>query len=395
MHSDDFFVGKFLETGILREEEVNFLLYFGSMKARNFSSDNGVQFYAELRKRADAHFQDKRISKTGNGAMKFKIGLYLSLVVIAYASLLFSSSIWMFALNYLLFGISLLLVFFNIAHDAAHGIAVKSKRLNQFLFVVTFQFLGQNPFLWGKNHTDSHHRFPNVEESDVDVLNVAGMRVTESVPLKWYHRYQFIYVPFYYMFYSINWLFFRNILALFNYTARTVSTKMTVSETLWLIFFKICFFSYMLIVPMLVLPFGWLPILLVFLGIQVVVSLVVLSVLIISHMSDLVEHPVPDDANTLNMSWAKMQLTTCLDFGVNSRFFRWTLGGFNTHTIHHLFPDICHIHYKELIPIVRELSEKYEIPYVEVSYLEAVRAHFRFLRKMGTESRKIPIPSAG
>lgn len=361
------------------------------MKPRQFSKDQGVEFYAELRSKADAYFKDNGIGRTGNGRMKLKIALYLSLVAITYTALLMSPTIGYFALNYLFFGISLLLVFFNIAHDAAHGVAVQNKRMNQFLFVLTFQFLGQNPFMWGKNHTDSHHMFPNVEESDVDVLNVAGMRVTDSVKLQWYHRYQFIYVPFYYMFYSINWLFFRNILSLFNYTARTISTKMTPSETMWLVFFKICFFGYMLIVPILVLPFGWLAILWVFLGVQLVVSLVVLSVLIISHMSDYVVHPVPDDTNTLNTSWAKMQLTTCIDYGVENRFFRWTLGGFNTHAVHHLFPDVCHVHHKALIPMVRELSKKYEIPYIEVSYGEAVRSHFRFLRKMGTASPAIPI----
>lgn len=361
------------------------------MKPRQFSHDQGIEFYAELRSRADAYFKENGIVRTGNRRMKFKIVLYLGLVVASYAMLLMSPSVSYFALNYFFFGISLLLVFFNIAHDAAHGVAVKNKRFNQFLFVLTFQFLGQNPFLWGKNHTDSHHMFPNVEESDVDVLNVAGMRVTESVPLKRYHRYQYLYVPLYYMFYSINWLFFRNILSLFNYTARTISTKMSVSETLWLLFFKVCFFGYMLIIPMLILPFGWFPVLMVFLGVQMIISLVVLSVLIISHLSDYVEHPVPDEANTLEMSWAKMQLTTCIDYGVGNRFFRWTLGGFNTHAIHHLFPDVCHVHHKALIPIVRELSKKYDIPYIELSYWEAVRSHFRFLKKMGSPYPNIPV----
>ncbi|MFK7786241.1 MAG: fatty acid desaturase [Crocinitomicaceae bacterium] len=361
------------------------------MKARKFSSDNGIEFYAELRSRADDYFQEKGISRTGNNRMKFKIVFYLMLVVGSYALVLLSPTIPYFALFYLLFGISVMLVFFNIAHDAAHGVAVKNKKVNKLLFLVTFQFLGQNPFLWGKNHTESHHMYPNVEESDVDVLNVFGMRVTESAELKWFHRYQFIYVPLYYMFYSINWLFFRNLLSLFNYTARTISTKISPKETAWLLFFKVCFFFYMLIIPILVLPFNWGSIFLIFLGCQAVISLVVLSVLIISHLSDYVVHPTPDEGNCLNQSWAKMQLTTCIDYGVDSRFFRWTLGGFNTHAVHHLFPDVCHVHHRALIPIVREVAQKYDIPYIELSYTEAVRSHFRFLKKMGTPTPDIPI----
>ncbi len=361
------------------------------MKSRTFSTDNGVAFYAELRSRADDYFLKNNISRTGNRLMKFKIAFCLFFVVASYALLLTSPTISYFALFYLLFGISLLLIFFNVAHDAAHGVAVKSKRVNKVLFLISFQFLGQNPFLWGRNHTESHHVYPNVEESDVDVLNVFGMRVTESVELKWFHRYQFMYMPLYYMFYSINWLFFRNILSLFNYTARTISIKISPKEMAWLIFFKVSFFFYMLILPIIILPFNWVSILFVFLGCQIVVSLVVLSVLIISHMSDYVDHPIPDSNNKLNVSWAKMQLTTCVDYGVNSRFFRWTLGGFNTHAVHHLFPDVCHVHHRALVPIVRELAEKYEIPYIEISYAEAVRSHFRFLKKMGTPTPNIPI----
>lgn len=361
------------------------------MKSRIFSSDNGIEFYAELRSRADEYFQNNGISRTGNRLMKFKISVCLLLVVATYSLLLMSPSIGFFALFYLFFGISVLLIFFNIAHDAAHGVAVKNKRVNKVLFLISFQFLGQNPFLWGRNHTESHHMYPNVEESDVDVLNVFGMRVTESAELKWFHRYQFIYVPLYYMFYSINWLFFRNILSLFNYTARTISTKISPKETAWLLFFKASFFFYMLILPILILPFNWSSILLVFLGCQLIVSLAVLSVLIISHLSDYVEHPIPDETNNLNLSWAKMQLTTCIDYGVDSRFFRWTLGGFNTHAVHHLFPDVCHVHHRALIPIVRELAEKHDIPYIEISYAEAVRSHFRFLKKMGTPTPNIPI----
>lgn len=361
------------------------------MKSRIYSTDNGVDFYAELRARADQYFRDNNISRTGDSFMKLKIVSLFSLLILSYTFMLASQTMLFFSLSYLLFGVSVLLLFFNIAHDAAHGVAVRNKKLNKLLFLTSFQLLGQNPFLWGKNHTESHHMYPNVEESDVDVLNVAGMRVTESVELRWYHRYQFIYVPFYYMFYSINWLFFRNILSLFNYTSRTISTKISFKETAWLLFFKVCFFFYMLILPILVLPFDWASVLMVFLACQLIVSLVVLSVLIISHLSDYVDHPVPDESNHLNISWAKMQLTTCIDYGVNSKFFRWTLGGFNTHAVHHLFPDVCHVHHHALIPIVRELAEKHDIPYIEISYFEAIRSHFRFLKKMGTSTPNIPI----
>src|SRR5690606_570353 len=99
----------------------------------------------------------------------------------------------------------------------------------------------------------------------------------------------------------------------------------------------------------------------------------------VSHLSDYVSHPEPDADGRLTMSWPKLQMQTSVDYDPGSVFFNWTLGGFNAHALHHLLPNISHVHYLNILPIFRELCQKHGITYMEMPYREAVAAHFRFL----------------
>ena len=108
-----------------------------------------------------------------------------------------------------------------------------------------------------------------------------------------------------------------------------------------------------------------------------------MGVLGVSHVSDFVYHPKPDESGRLRMSWPKLQMLTSIDYNSGSLFCNWTLGGFNAHALHHLLPDVCHIHYLDILPIFREVARKHDIPYMEMSYVEALASHFRQLRKMG------------
>ena len=133
------------------------------------------------------------------------------------------------------------------------------------------------------------------------------------------------------------------------------------------------------------MSFGWQAVLLAFLLNHFMVSLLFVGVLGVSHLSDYVEHPVPNQDNRLNMSWPKLQMRTSVDYNADSTFFNWTLGGFNAHALHHLLPNICHVHYLEILPIFRELAKKHGLNYMEMSYRKSLASHFRFLKVMGTQ----------
>lgn len=362
------------------------------MNKLKFSKDEGSAFYKELIEQIDLYFAEEEIHKTGNLVMLFKIFMYFSLDILFYWFMITSTSLTSFYSSYLLMGLSILLTAFNISHDAAHGVAVKSKFWNKFLFSLSFNLQGNNAYIWGKNHNESHHLYTNIEGSDIDVLNNPLFRMTESQPLKWFHRYQFIYAPFLYLLYSINWFFFRETLMLFNYSSRTIKIEIPPNEILKLILYKLLYIGYMILVPVYFLSLGWSNILLAFLLNHFMISLLFVGVLGVSHVSDYVAHPSPDKDNLLAMSWPKLQMCTSVDYNAGSVFFNWTLGGFNAHALHHLLPNICHVHYLAILPIFRELAIKHQITYMEMPYKESLKSHFRFLKAMGRQQTIQPIP---
>ncbi|MBK9716032.1 MAG: acyl-CoA desaturase [Saprospiraceae bacterium] len=361
------------------------------MNRLKFSKDEGSAFYKELNERIDHYFSVKGISKTGNNKMIFKIILYFSLNLLLYGFMISSKTTIGFYAFYLLMGISVLLTAFNVSHDAAHGVAVKSKFWNKVLFSISFNLQGNNAYVWGKNHNESHHLYTNIEGSDIDVLNNPLFRMTESQELKWFHRYQFIYAPFLYLLYSLNWFFIRETLMLFNYTSRTIKIEIPPREVVKLIIYKVAYIGYMIVLPILLLPFEWTTILLAFLINHFIVSLIFVGVLGVSHVSDYVEHPIPDQNKKLNLSWPKLQMCTSVDYNADSKFFNWTLGGFNAHALHHLLPNICHVHYLDILPIFRELAQKYKLNYMEMPYMKSLASHFRFLKIMGKQKNYKPL----
>lgn len=362
------------------------------MQKLKFTKDEGSEFYKELNEKIDQYFSATGVDKRGNKTMLFKIVLYFSLDILFYALMITSTTAWAFYTFYLLMGLSVLLTAFNISHDAAHGVAVKSRFWNKILFSISFNLQGNNAYVWGKNHIESHHLYTNVEGSDIDVLNNPLFRMTESQELKWFHRYQFIYAPFLYLLYSINWFFFRETLMLFNYSSRTIKIEIPKIEVFKLILYKLLYIGYMIVLPLYLLPFGWQTVLLAFLLNHFMISLLFVGVLGVSHLSDFVEHPVPDKNNKLNMSWAKLQMCTSVDYNADSVFFNWTLGGFNAHALHHLLPNVCHIHYLKILPIFRKLAKKHGLTYMEMPYSKSLASHFRFLKEMGTSESLKPVP---
>ena len=182
---------------------------------------------------------------------------------------------------------------------------------------------------------------------------------------------------------------------LFNYSSRTIKITIPRVEVFKLIFFKLFYIFYMIVLPALVLPFGWGNILLAFLLNHFMVSLIFVAVLGVSHLSDYVQHPNPDKEGRLGMSWAKLQMQTSVDYNTESVFFNWTLGGFNAHALHHLLPNISHVHYLKILPIFRELCKKHHIVYMEMPYRKAIASHFRFLKAMGASAHFNPVSFEG
>jgi linoleoyl-CoA desaturase len=77
-------------------------------------------------------------------------------------------------------------------------------------------------------------------------------------------------------------------------------------------------------------------------------------------------------------------MRTTANFARGSRLLTWYVGGLNHQIEHHLFPQVCSVHYRALGPIVEECARRHGVPYNAAPTLfSAVRSHARTLRRFG------------
>src|SRR5699024_9363885 len=93
--------------------------------------------------------------------------------------------------------------------------------------------------------------------------------------------------------------------------------------------------------------------------------------------------PLPDEKGQMKNTWAIHQLFTTVNFSPKNKFINWFTGGLNHQIEHHIYPNICHIHYKRIAEIIQKTAQEFNLPYYEYKTTsKAIQAHFRHLKRM-------------
>lgn len=352
------------------------------MKFRD-SHDN--TFHRLVRQRADEYFASRGISKYGNAELLAKaivlVGVTLGLYLLILSNRLSGVALLVAAI---VFGVASILTAFNLAHDAAHNALVPSRRINALVYFLVFNFQGANAYLWKLRHIGSHHVFPNVEGGDADMDDNGLLRVSPHTLWRWYYRYQHLYAPLLYTLFSLHWIFVYDIQFLFKKRlANLRAIRHSWAEVGTLVLAKATYLTLTLALPMARLDVPWWQVVAGFVTMHVVVSVVFVYSLICTHFAEETAFPALDEAERVAGSWAEHQLAASLDYSPESKLANLLLGGFNAHAAHHLFPDVCHVHYVALSRIIRETAAECGVRYNALPYVAAVRSHFRFLKRMG------------
>jgi linoleoyl-CoA desaturase len=151
-----------------------------------------------------------------------------------------------------------------------------------------------------------------------------------------------------------------------------------------MIAWKLLYYAYAIVLPMIFLPFSWWLILLAFISMHFVTGLLVSIVFQVAHIMPDNEFPLPDQEGQMNDNWYGHQFATTTNFSPNSKVLFWCIGGLNYQVEHHVLPDVCHVHYKELTSIVKETAQEYGMPYhVKSSFFQAIKDHTKMLRQLG------------
>lgn len=358
------------------------------VKKIKFSKPKSSPFYQELKLQIDSYFQQKGCSRKANTAMRVKIIFILLLFLGSYTALLsnYFSLSWMLFFVVLL-GLSMGLIAFSIGHDASHNALFKNPKIN-YLFSYSFNLVGVNRYIWDIKHNLSHHAFTNVPGYDMDIEQIRVARVVDHIPLRWYYRYQHIYVPFLYPFTSLYMIFVKDFqMMATKHFGNQADIEHPRKEYVILIVSKLFYFIYALIIPLIVIDLPVWQILTGFLILHLLLGIYTAVILFPAHALKGMPFPKPDENGLIHNSWVIHEVQTSTNYSPDSRILNFLSGGLNTHVIHHIFPGICHIHYYNLTKILRQVAAEYDIPLHEHSLFTAIKDLLGHLKIMGRQKR--------
>ena len=150
-------------------------------------------------------------------------------------------------------------------------------------------------------------------------------------------------------------------------------------------FNKIWYFALTLVLPLILVPVAWWIVLIGYLIMHFICGLILALIFQPAHVIEETDFYLPDDTGSVENNWAIHQIMTTANFANGSRWFSWLIGGLNFQIEHHLFPNVCHVHYKNIAKIVRETTTEFNLPYYQQkTFFGALKSHFTLLNALGT-----------
>ena len=360
-----------------------------------FSKEINQDFSKSLKSRVNSYFKDNGISPRANSTMVIKslvatvlyFSIYFIILFSGITNLTFIFGLWM------LLGAAQAFIGTSVMHDVLHGSLTKNKLLN-FGLQIPVIAIGVEPTIWKLQHNVLHHTYTNIEHADEDIASRYVLRMTENQPRRWFHKYQHYYVTFLYSLLTIIWMTAKDFIKLGKYykTGLVSSKKEAFKTLLNIILHRAIFYFTFLVLPIYVLDFPPLLVVAMFVS-MLMVSGVVLS--IIFQLAHVVEDCVTldQDEEKINENWSVHQLMTTSNFAVDNKIITYLFGGLNYQVEHHLFPNICHVHYPAISKIVKATAQEYGIPYhCQNTFGSALKSHYAQLKELG-RSDSLPVTS--
>lgn len=350
-------------------------------------------FYLTAKKRVDEYFKANNISRYGNSNMVIKSIFMFTLYFTPFVLLLTNvfESYWLHSLMWILMGFGMSGIGLSIMHDANHGSYSRNATFNAIM-CRSMNFVGGSSLNWQLQHNVLHHTYTNIEGHDEDISSIGLLRFSPHTPLKKVHKLQFLYAWFFYGLMTIMWATTKDFQQLVRYSKMGMleQRKTTFKKELYLLILnKIFYLGYSLALPIVLIDKPWYLVVVGWLMMHYVCGMILALIFQPAHVIENTEFPMPDDKGNMKDDWASHQLKTTTNFAQKSWAFSWFVGGLNFQVEHHLFPNICHVHYKKIAPLIRQTAEEFNLPYYsKKTFVGAVAGHAKLLYALGRKDYK-------
>lgn len=282
----------------------------------------------------------------------------------------------------------------GIMHDAIHGTYSSNLKINKLLSY-TLNMVGANATVWKVQHNVLHHSYTNIHEGDDDINAPFFLRFSPNVKKNKLHSYQHWYTWFFYGLSTLSWVTTKDFIRLNRYYKMGLLKGKNIyrNTVLKIVAWKIAYYLFTLGLPLIFSPFSFGEIILAFLALHFVTGLAISLVFQTAHIMPDMAFPQADEEGMVEGERLVHQLATTCNYSPKSRVFSWMIGGLNYQVEHHLFPDICHVHYRKIASIVQSTAAEYQLPYYyKKTFFHALKAHFKMLHQLGT-MEAVPVKS--
>ncbi|MCB9065936.1 MAG: acyl-CoA desaturase [Chitinophagales bacterium] len=321
--------------------------------------------------------------------MVLKTVLILSMYLAPYALMVsgvFAHNVWLFLSTWVLMGFGMVGVGCSIMHDSNHGSYSNNKTLNKLLGKVIV-LVGGYHVTWKIQHNILHHTYTNIEGLDHDIDAGVFLRFSPNSKHLGMHKFQHIYGWLLYGLLTLQWATIKDFKQIYNYHKLDLLKKerKTLAGAMFEVaIYKVFYYTAMFIIPIFVIGVAWQWVLIGFIIMHFIAGLSLSAIFQLAHVMEECEFPNPDDNMKMQNNWAVHQLLTTANFSPKSKIMSWFIGGLNRQIEHHLFPHICHVHYKQIAPIVKQTALEHNLPYHEQdTFVDALVHHGSMLKKMG------------
>jgi linoleoyl-CoA desaturase len=349
------------------------------------------EFSAALRKNVYAWFKERGISTKGNWALAVQTAIMLSIYIVPFIMIfIIPMNAWVAMLLTVIIGIGMAGIGMCVMHDAVHG-SYSSKPWVNKLLGSTMYLLGSNVLNWKIQHNILHHTYTNIDGYDQDIASRGPIRLSAFAPLKKIHRHQHIHAFFFYGLMTISKLS-KDFTQLAEYNKAGLTGKHGGNpgfQYFKMVLVKVIYLFVFIGLPILFTPFTWWQVLLGFFIMHWTAGCILSTVFQMAHVVEGAEQLAPNSEGIINSEWAVHELRTTSDFARNNLFLNWYIGGLNFQIEHHLFSNICHIHYRKIAPIVEKTAKEFGFTYnLKPTFVDALRSHIKRLKELG---RKEPL----
>lgn len=364
------------------------------MKSIKFAS-SGADFFSTLNQRVNLHFKSNNISRYANREMKVKTVVMYLLYWIPFLLMItgYVTNGWAMLALCLIMGTGVAGIGLAVMHDANHGAYSNKSWLNN-LVGYSLNMVGGNAFNWKVQHNVLHHTYTNIHDVDEDISPRGVLRMTPHGEWKSIHRFQHFYAWFFYGLMTLVWVLVKDFVRLKRYhqdgLVKNQKTN-TPRELMILISTKVLYFAYILVLPLMVMDITFGQWVIGFLAMHYVAGFILAIIFQPAHVIEGTEYPLPDQSGRMENTWAIHQLHTTTNFAGDNKLLSWYVGGLNYQIEHHLFPNVCHVHYRGISKIVKATAQEYGLPYKsEPTFIGAIVGHARLLRELGKKPVGVP-----